>query len=355
VNYANCCLSTWGLAGLFTGFMFLSVQAAEYCMRPGKEDGTQADSVVCCSTPTGWEGWKDDLKHLARTKKLFKDPLTRALFQRSVWFFPSNCVADDKFRKKSPECSSLTLETQARDSRGQPDVEAGLRDFLDQLEQPQDLSPRDQPCVVVNRFGSFHTENSGVLTIWRIRCPSGSQHFVTLLAQRDVLVTIYLNGPDIKDIEPRLDSLKQLARSVRITQGTLSTQDIISINVRLPDSAIRDQLLQLTPLRTPEDDVYRFLKSPRFYTAPLMPERAGELHRVNSDFWMEIGHYSNPVPSGPRPKYSPPSEQEIRSQISAPVALPPTTVVRAFWKFDKERKLRDIEIQREVVEFKVRQ
>jgi hypothetical protein len=35
--------------------------------------------------------------------------------------------------------------------------------------------------------------------------------------------------------------------------------------------------------------------------------------------------------------------------------LPPSTIVKAFWKFDRARKLRDIEIKREVIEFKPKQ
>jgi hypothetical protein len=347
----------WSLAALFVCFTCLSAQAAEYCLRPSKEDGTRSASVICCSTPTGWQGWKDDPKHLADTQRLLKDPLIRALFQASVSFFPSNCVAEDRFRKKGPECPSLTLKTRARDSPGRPDAAPGLRDFLRELQDhPPDVHRDCDP--VVSRFGSFDIGNSSGLTIWQIHCrkrPFSSDYLLTMVSQRDVLVTIYLEAADIKKIVPKLDSLKELARSVRITDGSLILPDIISVNVRLPDSGIRDQLLQLTPLRTSKNDVYRFLKSPRFYTDPLMSERAGEMHRVNGDFWMEIGHYSNPVATGPRPKHFPPTEEEIRSQMSAPVTLPPTTIVKAVWKFDKERKLRDIEIRREVVEFESKQ
>jgi hypothetical protein len=266
----------------------------------------------------------------------------------NVSFGQPNC-------KVGPECAFLDLETRARDSRGQPDVEAGLRDFLDQLEQPQDLSPRDRLCVVVNRFGSFHTENFGVLTIWRIRCPSGHQYLVTLLAQRDVLVTIYLRAPGEASIAAEVHSLKELARSVRVTDASSTLPDIIKVNVDLPDQTIKDQLLRFTPLATPRKKVYEFLESHLFKDIWDMTSPA-KLHSAeNGDLYTQIGHYSRPMDVGPVPRPTITTDEELRSRPQTPPILPPTTVVRAFWKFDKQHKLRDVEIQREVVEFKVRQ
>ncbi len=212
----NCHLFQWSFAAVFACFTCTSIQAAEDRLLPAKKDGTQADSVVCCRTPIGWQGWKDDPKRSARAQKEIKDdPLGRAFYEMSVWFHQPNC------QEGRPECPYLSLEPKARDSRGQPDVKAGLRDLLN--PQLMDRDARLPPCVVVSRFGSFHTEKFGVLTIWRIRCPSSNhgvvpehQHLVTLLAHRDVLVTIELVAPDIKDIVPKVDSLKELARSVRI-------------------------------------------------------------------------------------------------------------------------------------------
>lgn len=359
----DCYLSRCSLIVLVSSLLCLSVYGGEYCLRPRKEDGTEARSVVCCSAPAGWEGWKDDPTNVARTQELLKDPLTRALFQTSVWFFPSNCVAQDGFRMKSSECPSLTLKARACDSRAPPNVAQRLRDFVRELKQhPPDVFDDCDP--VVSPFGSFDVNNFGGLTIWQIHCrkrresrswSSSNDYLLTMINRRDVLVAVYLAAADIKKIVPKLDSLKELARSVRITDSSAILPDIISVNVRLPESAIRDQLLRLTPLGSPVDDVYSFLESPRFYTDPLTPERGGRVHWLNGDIWMEIGHYNKQVPSVPRRKYSPPSEEEIRSQISAPVVLPPTTIVRAFWKFDKQRKLRDIEVRREVVEFNPKQ
>jgi hypothetical protein len=344
----NFSLSVSSVVGLFICFIFLAAEAAEYCLLPSNEGGKDADNIVCCSTPAGWEGWKDDPKHLAGTQELLKDPLTRALFEASIWFFPSDCVAEDRFRKKTPECSSLTLEARGRDSRGQPDVETGLRNFLHESEQLQDRSPRKPPCVVVERFGAFDTENSGVLMIWQIRCPSGSQHLVTLLAQRDVLVTIDLGAPDIKDIVPKVGSLKELARSVSIIDASLALPDIVEINInQVSDAAIKQQLLQLAPVGTPMEKVYEVLQS-RLYR---------EAHRSNGDLWTQIGTYSGHVAGrkAPPKEFRPPTAGEIRRHISDPPALPPTTIVKAVWKFDNERKLCDIEIRREVVEFKPKQ
>jgi hypothetical protein len=331
VNYS---FALWSLAGLCASFNSLPVHAAEYCLGPYK-----GNTVICCSTPAGWLGWKDD-PHL-RDRMKQSDEYTRAWLGTFVDFHQPNW-------KQGAEGPYLGLDTRGRDSRGQPDVQAGLRDFLNESEQLQDLSPRRPPCVVVSRFGSFHTENYGTLKIWRIRCPSGRQHLLTLLAQRDVLVRISLDGPDIKDIVPKLDSLKELARSVRITDASLAVPDVIKIDAaRLSDDAVRKQLLQFTPLGTPREKVYDCLQRPR------LPE---ELHWENGDLWTQIGSYSSLSRRRERPKeYRPPTEEEIRSQISTHPNLPRTTTVKAYWKFDKERKLRDIEIKREVVEVKPKQ
>ena len=341
----NTFLRASNVAALLACFSSLSIRAAEYCLSPGKRDGAQANTVVCCSTPAGWQGWKDDLHYRDRIKRL--DAYSRAWLRRLVSFHQPNC-------KEGPECAYLALDTRGRDSRGQPDVEAGLRDFLDELEQPQDLSPRDRPCVAVSRFGSFHTENSGVLTIWRIRCPSGSQHFVTLLAQRDVLVTIELKAPDIKDILPRLGSLKELARSVRITEASLALPDVVEINVDdLSDTEIRQQLLQLTPVGTHMEKVYEVLQS-RLYRDSVGPNFSEDMHRSNGDLSTQIGSYSSAVFRRKRPprEFRPPTAEEIRQHISTPPTLPTAIVVQAFWKSDKQHKLRDIEIRRSVVEYK---
>lgn len=330
----NFFLPRWCIVGLSTCFACLSIQAADYCLRPGKQDRTHANSIVCCTTPNDWRGWKDDPRYPDRIKQL--DAYSKSSLQTSASFHQPNC-------KIGPECPYLGLDTRGRDSHGQPDVEAGLRDFLNESEQPQDLSPRNRPCVVVTRFGSFQTANLGDLTIWQIRCPSGTEHFVTLLAQRDVLVTIDLGGPNGKGLVFKVDSLKELARSVRITDGSQVLPDIVEINIdHLSDAAIKQQVLQLTPVGTSIQEVCEVLQS-RLYK---------EVHRNNGDLWIEIGSYSKPVSPRTTTKSWPPSEKEIRSHISDRVSLPPTIVVRAFWKFDKERKLHDIEIRRQVIEYK---
>jgi hypothetical protein len=344
----NCFFFRWSLAALFACSTCLSTQAAEYCLRPSKSDGTKTRSVVCCTTPAGWQGWKDDPKHLTGTQRLLKDPLTRALFQMSVAFFPSNCVAEDRFRKKRPECPSLTLRSRARDPYGRPNVARGLRDFLRELQDhPPDVHGDCDP--VVSRFGSFDAGNSEDPTIWQIHCRKRSpsnDYLLTMITQRDVLVTIYLAAANIKDIESKLDSLKELGRSVRITDASLALPDIVEIKIdHLSDASIRQQLLRLGPVGTPIEKVYDVLQSHLYK----------EVHRSKDGLWIEIGSYSKPVSQPTAAKSWPPSEEEIRSRISDRVNLPPTIVVRAFWKFDKERKLRDIEIHREVVEFESKQ
>ncbi|SRR6266496_2151203 len=308
---------TWVGAGVLASFTSLPIHGAEYCLRPDKRDGTQADTVVCCATPTGWEGWKDDPPYLDRIKQL--DPYSKGFLRRFASFHQPNC-------KQGPECSSLALDTRSRDSQGQPDVEAGLRDFLEESEQPQDLSPRGPPCVVVSSFASFDTQNSGDLTIWQIRCPSGSEHFVTLLAQRDVLVTIDLRARNIKEIVPKLDSLKELAQSVRILDASLALPDIVEINIdHLSDAAIKQQLLQLTPVGTPMEKVYDLLQL-RLEESPGFGKVEQGLHWDKHDLWMQLGSYPKPG------RFA--------------------TMVKAFWRSDSLHKLSDIEIRRSVSEYK---
>lgn len=316
----SCVFPRWSLAALVACSACWSLQAAEYCLRPGKRDGTQADSVVCFTSPTGWEGWKDGSHYRERIKRL--DAYSKGLFNTLVSFHQPNC-------RQGPECPYLSLKVAPRDSHGQPDVEEGLRDFLNQSEQPQDLSPRQSPCIIVGRYGSFHTENSGDATVWQIRCPSRSEHLVALLAERDVLVTINLAAPDIKEIAPKLDNLKQLARSVRITDANLALPDLVEIDVhQLLDPAIEQKLLQLTPLGTPMENVYDVLdwrlwpkESPRI-------GMSGKLHWIDGDLQVQLGSYHNPGLS--------------------------TTVVVAFWKFDKQHKLRDVKVRRQVIDHELK-
>jgi len=77
-------------------------------------------------------------------------------------------------------------------------------------------------------------------------------------------VTIDLGARDIKEVVAKLDSLKELARSVRITDPSLALMDIVDIDAaRLSDGAIKQQLLQLTPLGTLRERVDDFLQRPR--------------------------------------------------------------------------------------------
>jgi hypothetical protein len=332
---------TWSLGALLTCSTSLSARGAKYCLRADKEDGTEARSVVCCTTPTGWQGWKDDPHYWDGLNGLSKVKL-QGEFTFSVGFVQAGC-------RRGPECARLKLETWGHDSSGRPDVKAGLRDFLKEIEQ------RVQSKPSVSQFGSFNIPNTGALTIWEIHCSDGDDYLVTLFAQRDVLVTISLYAPDIKDIVPKLDSLKELARSVHITEVNSVSPDIISINVRLPDQAIRGQLLQLTPVGTSADEVCRFLESPRLLRITHAPEWGGELHWVDDDLWTEIGHYQDPIETGPVPKPTITTDEAVRAQPQTPAIHPPTTIVKAVWKFDKERKLRDINVERSTVEFKAKQ
>jgi hypothetical protein len=320
-NRTQSALKPWiqpSLAALLIWFTCLPAQAAEYCLQPGKKNEKNPDTVVCCSTPAGWQAWKDEPNYEDRIKRL--DPLSKGWLQRLVSFHQPNC-------KQGPECPYLSLDTRGRDSRGQPDVETGLRELLNESEQLQDLSPRKPPCVLVSRFGSFHIENSGDVTIWQIRCPSGNQSFVSLFAQRDMLVTIQLGGPAIKHLVPKLDSLEELARSVRLTDTSLALPDLVEIDaVGLSDEAIRQQLTQLTPVGTPMERVHEVLEWRFRPKGNQQISRLENLHWVKNDLHMEIDSYPNAGPSA--------------------------TVVEAFWKSDKQHKLREVEIRRCVIEYK---
>jgi hypothetical protein len=238
-----------------------------------------------------------------------------------VLFDQPNC-------KKGPEwseCAHLTLETWGRDSRGQPDVDQGMRDFLRQLRQHRGVRREHDPSVT--RFASFDASDSGTLTIWQVRSSFWHDYFLTMITQRDVLVTMYLEARDIKDIEPKLDSLKELARSVRITDASMVFPDIVKIDAkRLSDAAIKQQLLQITPPGTPMERVHQILEWRLVIRKSPEVGLSGELQWVNGDLYTQIDSYPNPGPFA--------------------------TVVEVFWKADKQHKLRDIEIRRRAIEYK---
>jgi hypothetical protein len=149
---------------------------------------------------------------------------------------------------------------------------------------------------------------------------------VSLLAQHEVLVTIVLSGPDIKNVVPKLDSLKELAQSVRISEERLTLPDIVDIDPDpLSDEAIRQQLLRLTPAGTPMEKVYDLLQL-RLESAPGYGEVTLGLHWVKDDLSMQLGSYPQPGPFA--------------------------TIVEAFWKSDKHHKLRDVEIRWHIKEYK---
>jgi hypothetical protein len=213
-----------------------------------------------------------------------------------------------------------------------------MRDFVEKIQHYRGECKDPHPSVT--RFGSFDAGTNGRLTIWQIRCSCCKDYFLAFIAQGDALVTIHLEAPNIKDIVPKLDSLKELARSVRFYDASEVLPDIIKIDIEIPDEAIKEQLLRLTPLGTPREKAYEFLNS-RLYKDSL-DSKVGELHPDNGDYYAQIGtDYTRSA--------------ELRSQTSAPDTIPPEVVVRAFWRFDKDGKLRDVEIRRSTVELKSRQ
>src|SRR5437660_1344260 len=135
----------WAAAGLLTCFWSLPVRAAEYSFVPDKMNGTQASSAVVCTTPTGWQGWKDD-PHYWDSMSASNRQLVESAHSQGVSFGQPNC-------KTGPECASLILDTIGQDSRGQPDLTRGMRNFVRELQQHQDVRRDPDPCIT--RFGSF--------------------------------------------------------------------------------------------------------------------------------------------------------------------------------------------------------
>jgi hypothetical protein len=108
--------------------------------------------------------------------------------------------------------------------------------------------------------------------------------------------------------------------------GDLGAADKIKINVRQSDAAIRQQLLQLTPLGMPIRDVYQILQSRLHRDSRIVggPEKP---HPFKGQLGTEIGHYHEP-----------------RSFSEGFLLFP--TVVQTSWSFDRRQKLRDIHVRR---------
>src|SRR5947207_8723784 len=57
-----------GLAAVLACSTCVPAKSAEYCLRPNKRE-MQTGSIVCCSTPAGWQGWKDNPNSQQRIKQ----------------------------------------------------------------------------------------------------------------------------------------------------------------------------------------------------------------------------------------------------------------------------------------------
>lgn len=73
--------------------------------------------------------------------------------------------------------------------------------------------------------------------------------------------------------------------------GHLSAGDKIKINVRQSDATIRQQLLELTPLGTPADQVYRLLQSRLQTDHPDNPVAGAPGQPFQSAMAVDLGHY----------------------------------------------------------------
>lgn len=108
--------------------------------------------------------------------------------------------------------------------------------------------------------------------------------------------------------------------------GGLSAADTIRINIRQSDEAVRQRLLELTPLGTPTEQVFQFAQSRLHREGAVVgwpPKYPRE--RFGNFFSARLGHYY---------------------EAKYPLIFP--TVVQAFWYFDGRNKLRDIRVRRVV-------
>jgi hypothetical protein len=108
--------------------------------------------------------------------------------------------------------------------------------------------------------------------------------------------------------------------------GNLSAADTIRINVRHSDETVRQRLLELTPLGTPTEQVFRVARSRLHREGPVVgwPPKYPR-KRFGNFFSAWLGHYY---------------------EAKYPFIFP--TVVQAFWYFDDRDKLRDIRVRRAV-------
>jgi hypothetical protein len=106
--------------------------------------------------------------------------------------------------------------------------------------------------------------------------------------------------------------------------GDLLSLDTVTINVRQSDDAIRHQLLQLTPLGTTARQVFQFLQI-RLHHDRDSHITGGPGQSFRSTMSVDLGDYVSFTP---------------QSYFIFP------TVVQAFWYFDKDDKLRDIQVRR---------
>jgi hypothetical protein len=108
----------------------------------------------------------------------------------------------------------------------------------------------------------------------------------------------------------------------------LSAADKIKINVRQSDTAIRQQLLQLTPLGTRADRVFEFLQN-RLQRDSGTPIAGAPGQPFRSSMSVDLGHYCDPA--------------TVRQYF-----FPFPTIVDAAWLFDEHDRLNDIKVQRGV-------
>ena len=106
-----------------------------------------------------------------------------------------------------------------------------------------------------------------------------------------------------------------------------SAADKIKINVRQSDTAIRQQLLRLTPLGTSAEQVFHFLQFRLQRDRGSLVGAPGQPYR--STMSVTLGHYHDP-------------------RTVSEVLFPFPTTVGATWKFDERDRLRDVQVRRGV-------
>lgn len=317
-------LGNWPLIGVLPFLACAAgsaVFAQQYAFVPDTMKSGPTHNAVICTTPSGWVGRKNDPDYWKGVSASDR-PLIEGADSAGVYFTLPGC----RFR---PGCPAMKLDTTGLDAPEKASARTGLDILLREIHQHQG---RGDPDSSVTQLADFDAGALGRPIIWQIRSTFAQDYLVVVLVRRDLLITAYLKSDDIKAIQDRLASLRELVRSIRIVPATFSTPDIIRISNRQPDAAIRRELLQLTPRGMPMAQVAEVVET------RLMKESFedhGETKvtlRTADEIQISLGYES--------------LDARALEAIGHNQTFPPVNTVRAVWLFDRAGKLRKVEVRR---------